>query len=32
MSARVCDLGSLMPVDEAIRRLLDQAPPPPRGR
>ncbi|VVP44935.1 Molybdopterin molybdenumtransferase [Pseudomonas fluorescens] len=32
MSARVCDLGSLMPVDEAIRRLLDQAPPPPPGQ
>ncbi|MDQ0127017.1 molybdopterin molybdotransferase [Pseudomonas lini] len=29
MSARVCDLGSLMPVDEAIRRLLDQVAPPP---
>ncbi|VVP17263.1 Molybdopterin molybdenumtransferase [Pseudomonas fluorescens] len=29
MTGRVCDLGSLMPVDEAIIRLLDQAPPPP---
>lgn len=29
MSGRVCDLGNLMPVDEAISRLLDQAPPPP---
>ncbi|WLG48318.1 gephyrin-like molybdotransferase Glp [Pseudomonas sp. FP1742] len=29
MSGRVCDLGHLMPVDEAISRLLDQAPPPP---
>lgn len=29
MSGRVCDSGVLMPVDEAIRHLLDQAPPPP---
>ncbi|VVP79292.1 gephyrin-like molybdotransferase Glp [Pseudomonas fluorescens] len=29
MTGRVCDLGNLMPVDEAISRLLDQAPPPP---
>ena len=29
MTGRVCDLGHLMPVDEAINRLLDQAPPPP---
>ncbi|MCI0997281.1 molybdopterin molybdotransferase MoeA [Pseudomonas sp. ICMP22404] len=33
MSGRVCgsacDSGTLMPVDEAIRHLLDQAPPPP---
>ncbi|MBK5395371.1 molybdopterin molybdotransferase MoeA [Pseudomonas sp. TH39(2020)] len=29
MTGRVCDLGHLMPVDEAISRLLDQAPPPP---
>ena len=29
MTGRVCDLGSLIPVDEAIIRLLDQAPPPP---
>ncbi|GID07401.1 gephyrin-like molybdotransferase Glp [Pseudomonas sp. 008] len=29
MSGRVCDLGNLMPVDKAISRLLDQAPPPP---
>lgn len=29
MTGRVCDLGNLMPVDEAIDRLLDQAPPPP---
>lgn len=29
MTGRVCDIGNLMPVDEAIRRLLDQAPPPP---
>ncbi|WP_158456061.1 gephyrin-like molybdotransferase Glp [Pseudomonas fluorescens] len=29
MSSRVCDSGVLMPVDEAIRHLLDQAPPPP---
>ncbi|AZE54686.1 Molybdopterin molybdenumtransferase [Pseudomonas synxantha] len=29
MTGRVCDLGQLMPVDEAIRRLLDQAPTPP---
>lgn len=29
MTVRVCDIGNLMPVDEAISRLLDQAPPPP---
>ncbi|MGX1175221.1 molybdopterin molybdotransferase [Pseudomonas sp. R151218B TE3479] len=29
VSGRVCDSGVLMPVDEAIRHLLDQAPPPP---
>lgn len=29
MNGRVCDIGNLMPVDEAISRLLDQAPPPP---
>lgn len=29
MSGRVCDSSVLMPVDEAIRHLLDQAPPPP---
>ena len=29
MTGRVCDLGHLMPVDEAIQRLLDQAPIPP---
>lgn len=29
MSGRVCDSGALVPVDEAIRHLLDQAPPPP---
>lgn len=29
MSGRVCDSGVLMPVDEAIAHLLDQAPPPP---
>jgi molybdopterin molybdotransferase len=29
MTGRVCDIGNLMPVDEAISRLLDQAPPPP---
>jgi molybdopterin molybdotransferase len=29
MTGRVCDLGHLIPVDEAISRLLDQAPPPP---
>lgn len=29
MSGRVCDLGHLMPVDEAIGRLLEQVPPPP---
>ncbi|RON37962.1 gephyrin-like molybdotransferase Glp [Pseudomonas brassicacearum] len=29
MTGRVCDLGHLMPVDEAISRLLDLAPPPP---
>lgn len=29
MSGRVCDLGRLMPVDEAVSRLLAQAPPPP---
>ncbi|MDR6924303.1 gephyrin-like molybdotransferase Glp [Pseudomonas sp. BE134] len=29
MTGRVCDLGHLMPVDEAISRLLEQAPPPP---
>lgn len=29
MTARVCDLGHLIPVDEAIHRLLDQAPSPP---
>jgi molybdopterin molybdotransferase len=29
MSARVCDSGHLMPVDEAIQRLLDKAPAPP---
>jgi molybdopterin molybdotransferase len=28
MTGRVCDIGNLMPVDEAISRLLDQAPPP----
>ncbi|VVM72733.1 Molybdopterin molybdenumtransferase [Pseudomonas fluorescens] len=30
MTGRVCDLVHLMPVDEAISRLLDQAPPPPQ--
>lgn len=29
MSGRVCDSGVLMPVDEAIGHLLNQAPPPP---
>ncbi|MNQ11321.1 Molybdopterin molybdenumtransferase [compost metagenome] len=29
MTGRVCDSGQLMPVDEAVRHLLDQAPPPP---
>ena len=29
MTGRVCDLGQLMPVDEAISHLLEQAPPPP---
>ncbi|WP_237885496.1 molybdopterin molybdotransferase MoeA [Pseudomonas sp. PGPR40] len=29
MTGRVCDIGNLMPVDEAISRLLDHAPPPP---
>ncbi|OOG11185.1 molybdopterin molybdotransferase MoeA [Pseudomonas sp. C9] len=29
MTGRVCDSGQLMPVDEAISHLLDQAPPPP---
>lgn len=29
MTGRVCDIGNLMPVDEAISRLLDQAPPSP---
>ncbi|VVN89084.1 gephyrin-like molybdotransferase Glp [Pseudomonas fluorescens] len=29
MSGPVCDSGKLMPVDEAIARLLDKAPPPP---
>ncbi|AHL33777.1 molybdenum cofactor biosynthesis protein MoaA [Pseudomonas brassicacearum] len=29
MSGKVCDSGLLMPVDDAIRHLLDQAPPPP---
>ncbi|MBJ2350281.1 MULTISPECIES: molybdopterin molybdotransferase MoeA [Pseudomonas] len=29
MSGKVCDSGVLTPVDEAIRHLLDQAPPPP---
>ncbi|MCL6702130.1 gephyrin-like molybdotransferase Glp [Pseudomonas sp. T1.Ur] len=29
MSGKVCDCGVLTPVDEAIRHLLDQAPPPP---
>lgn len=29
MSGRVCDSGVLMPVDEAICHLLEQAPPPP---
>jgi molybdopterin molybdotransferase len=29
VSTPVCDLGNLMPVDEAIGRLLSQAPPPP---
>ncbi|MCU0117878.1 molybdopterin molybdotransferase MoeA [Pseudomonas sp. B2M1-30] len=32
MTGRVCDLGNLMPVDEAIGRLLDQAPPPPAAQ
>ena len=32
MTGRVCDLGNLMPVDEAISRLLDQAPPPPAAQ
>ena len=32
MTGRVCDIGNLMPVDEAISRLLDQAPPPPLAR
>jgi len=29
MTGPVCDRGNLMPVDEAIHRLLDQVPPPP---
>jgi molybdopterin molybdotransferase len=29
MTGTVCDRGNLMPVDEAIHRLLDQVPPPP---
>ncbi|WP_341957999.1 gephyrin-like molybdotransferase Glp [Pseudomonas sp. RC10] len=29
MSASLCDSGSLIPVDQAIRHLLQQAPPPP---
>ncbi|MET0950384.1 MAG: molybdopterin molybdenumtransferase MoeA, partial [Pseudomonas sp.] len=29
MTGPVCDSGHLMPVDEAIQRLLDQVPPPP---
>ncbi len=32
MTGRVCDIGHLMPVDEAISRLLDQAPPPPQAQ
>ena len=32
MTGRVCDIGHLMPVDEAISRLLAQAPPPPQAQ
>lgn len=32
MSGRVCDLGQLMPVDDAIAHLLDQVPPPPTAQ
>jgi molybdopterin molybdotransferase len=32
MSGRVCDLGHLMPVDDAIAHLLDQVPPPPAAQ
>ncbi len=32
MSAGVCDLGHLMPVDDAIAHLLDQVPPPPAAQ
>lgn len=32
MSAGVCDLGHLMPVDDAIAHLLDQVPPPPTAQ
>lgn len=32
MTAPVCDSGKLMPVDEAITRLLNQAPPPPSAQ
>jgi len=32
VTGRVCDIGHLMPVDEAISRLLAQAPPPPQAQ
>ncbi|UVL54205.1 gephyrin-like molybdotransferase Glp [Pseudomonas sp. B21-035] len=32
MSGRVCDSGKLIPVDQAIRHLLEQAPPPPAAQ
>lgn len=32
MTGPVCDSGKLMPVDEAITRLLEQAPPPPSAQ
>lgn len=32
MSGRVCDLGHLMPVEDAIAHLLDQVPPPPAAQ
>ncbi|MHC2148505.1 molybdopterin molybdotransferase MoeA [Pseudomonas sp. 210_17 TE3656] len=32
MSRQVCDSGKLIPVDQAIRHLLDQAPPPPAAQ